>query len=667
MKNKKNKLPGMGWRILSFIPALNWISLLYIGIINSSAVSVVCAITYCLATFVFPSLSFILWIVGIIHYHIAYCSMQNQKNKFMSIPTALPEFSPQYEDLQPSNTEEIRNFSDITISGEIEQRQTIPSRTIPANDLIHDPFSLNSSQINFFSDMQKYASVNGEPAAFVPFMSYWPTYDSMNTLQKAWYFYWRSQVRQGNYVDTDLSYIFILMYELLSAVGWKTPQEGYEYVLQVWLEYRNTFPNLDRYLSNWTFDFAQLHGLEYTIPFEGNPVLLVPSTMTDILIEQHVDDIPLNLQFSLINALCDYSLAKSKFYDDNQGLMQEAIPRVVVLADAVLRKKTKMGILKTYGPEHSREQMYYAFKNSVCPQANTRITHSVKAYSKNKMLREYITELVRYSENVLRELKGYHGYLRGFSLDDETEKLIKSFLEKEYEEPVPQANEGAKKVELNLNFENINILREESDAVRTALQVEKSIVPVEEALLTDIHEVTALYISLSYEARHLLDRLEHSNWECELVPEDEILITEINRLAKHYLGYALLVKEENIVMAEDNYRDELAYIYENPPQLLEMEDIARQFDVSVLPSELREFVEYLVPEQQKALHVLLTCEQPKSKLEQIAEESMTMPQILLDQINEVAMQIFGDLLVEFRDQEPHISDEYITLLKRSIV
>ena len=240
-------------------------------------------------------------------------------------------------------------------------------------------------------------------------------------------------------------------------------------------------------------------------------------------------------------------------------------------------------------------------------------------------------------------------------------------LKREYEEPISQTNEAAKKAKLHLNFANIDILREESNAVRTTLYVEESIVPAEKALLADIHEVTALYVSLSPEARHLVDRLGHSSWECEQMPEDEALITEINRLAKHYIGYALLVKEGNIVTVEDDYRNELTYIYENPPQLPEMNDISRLFDLPVLPSELREFVEYLVPEQQKALHVLLTCEQPQSELERIAEGSMTMPQTLLDQINEVAIQTLGDLLVDFVDQEPHILDEYITSLKESIV
>ena len=108
---------------------------------------------------------------------------------------------------------------------------------------MHNPYT------KFFTDMERNASREGKNTAFVPFMSYWPTYDSMNKAQQAWYFYWRSQIRQGNYVDTDLSYIFVSIYELLNGIGWRDPQEGYQKLMQLWAAYRKKFPSLDHYLT----------------------------------------------------------------------------------------------------------------------------------------------------------------------------------------------------------------------------------------------------------------------------------------------------------------------------------------------------------------------------------------------------------------------------------
>jgi hypothetical protein len=257
--------------------------------------------------------------------------------------------------------------------------------------------------------------------------------------------------------------------------------------------------------------------------------------MTDILIALHAEDVPLKLHFSLIDALSDYSLVKSKFYKDgNQDLMHEAIPRVIALADAALRKNKQNGILDTYGSPSIKKQEYYAFTNAVCPQANKKIYVTIKDYSTYPKLRAYIKELVRYGENTMRELRGYQGLLRSVTIDEETAKLVENFLKKEYGQQATQANKTLKKSEVILDFENINILRVQSDAVRTALEVKETTIPDKKELLTDIQEITAIYTVISPSARSLLDRLEKSSWECSAVQGDEPLIAEINRLAELY-------------------------------------------------------------------------------------------------------------------------------------
>jgi len=70
-------------------------------------------------------------------------------------------------------------------------------------------------------------------ALFVPFKSYWPTYGHMTGAQSRWYFYWRSEVRQGRYHKTDLSYIFLHVYELINGVGWEEPTDGYRQLCQL--------------------------------------------------------------------------------------------------------------------------------------------------------------------------------------------------------------------------------------------------------------------------------------------------------------------------------------------------------------------------------------------------------------------------------------------------
>ena len=663
MHKTSQKLPGIVWRIISFIPAFNWIPLLYIGIKYRNIVNIISSITYCLVTFTFPTISPLLWIIGIIHYAI---TIQLLKKKINTTGrTAANKFRHVKRRMLPQEIKDSHGFSDLNIAGNPEKGIAIPPRTTPPVDYVQLTTFINTSQNKFFKDMRKYASLEGKPAVFVPFMAYWPTYDSMNKQQRLWYFYWRTQLRQGNFLHTDLSYVFLLVYEILSGVGWQKPQEGYELLMQLCSAYKSNYPTLTKYLSNWIFDFALQFNLPYNFLDEYDLVKLSPSAMTDALIDQHTNDIPLRLPFALIDVLCDYPVVKSKFFKEgNQDLMQEAIPRVIALADAALRKKTQKGIIATYGPSKSIKQDYFPFRNAVCPSANKKSVITVKPYSSNKRLRAQINELVRYGENTLRELRGWNGRLRGITLDAEMAKHISLFLTKEYGQIETKKDVSVNRSEVVLDIKSIEILREKSDAVRAALHVEDDTVSPEKESLTNLQEIRAICIALSTEARQFLNQLEQYNWERELLFEYEEIITEINRLAEPYLGCSLLIKEEGSIMVEDDYRDELDYIYQNPPQIPDAS--LTMFNLSTLPPELKEFFVMLAPEHLKALYALLASKHPLSDIEKIAEESMTMPQIIIDEINEIAMVALGDLIIDSMEQKPVIIDEYLTTFKQSI-
>jgi hypothetical protein len=126
------------------------------------------------------------------------------------------------------------------------------------------------------------------------------------------------------------------------------------------------------------------------------------------------------------------------------------------------------------------------------------------------------------------------------------------------------------------------------------------------------------------------------------------------------------VVEASKIIAEDDYRDELEYIYKNQPATSSEVNVSKLFDSSVLTPEMKEFVDALLPVQQKALYVLITSENPQSDLETIAEEANTMSQLLLDDINWLAVQLIGDIIVDAANQKPQILYEYIDLLKQSV-
>ena len=596
-------------------------------------------------------------------------------------------------------------FSDISVAGTEESSQAIPTRTIRTSVLPkethsgitvtitsnstakeNDTFDFDfdstysgySSHDRFMKDMKKYEDKVGVKAPFVPFMQYWPTYESMDRSQKAWYFYWRNEVRNERYPDTDLSYIFVHIYEILSGFGWKEANNGYDQLIKLWKAYKERFPKLDNYLFDWSHDFAQLHNLNYSMLEGADLRLPSQAALRDMLIDRHREDKPLKLSFALVDALCDYSIAGGKFYKDgNQMLMHDAIPRVVALADAALLKKKGKGILELYGPNRTRKQTYYAFQSAVCPYANKRIEISVRAYTSSQKLRTFINELVRYAENVLREIYGYRGRLRGIELDSETAALVRGFLRKEYSVK-PAVSATTKKVEINLDLSAIETLRAESNAVRDALEVTEADV-TETRLLTDLNEVTALINSLSSSAKELLYAFFIGKWSAVVESDSKVYVEEINRAAIQCLARELVVIENRLYIVEDDYRDELEHIFTTNPDIIKKSPETSQeienttsttndlFDVTNLSEGLQNVIEALADIQKQVLWAIVALADPKDHINALADEAMTMPEILIDEINDIASQEIDDILIDTFNDTTCILEQYEQELKDAVI
>lgn len=684
MQKLKIKLPGLFTRIISFIPVINWIALVILGKKCAHKMSIFFGIVWGILTFAVPDIAAYIWIIVMIQYAVMRRTIKkkymiekglterNKGDKFGDQPANVIEKSIQQRTVS-HQINPTMVFSDVVIEGDEEAKQLIPKRSIysEAKEFNFNTSFGSSSDSKFIRDMKIFEKKSGAKVPFVPFMAYWPTYDSMQRPQKAWYFYWRTEVRNENYIDTDLSYIFIYVYELLSGFGWKDAREGYSKLMAVWVQYRERYPKLDNYLFSWTFDFSLLHNLEYIESDLDGIRMPHQQTLKDILIDKHSEDKPLKLSFVLVDSLCDYSLTGSKFYKDgHQLLIQEAIPRVLALVDALLIRKKNRGILSLYGPNRTEKQSYYMFQSAVCPDANKKIDIMVKAYTSSQTLRSYINEIVRFGENILRAIYGYRGRLRGVTVDEETAVLIEKFLRKEYGFTNESKDDSLiPNTEVKLDFNSINELRNQSDAVRNALEVSEENQEKKE-LLTDLEEVRALLEVLTEDARKLIDYFVQNKWQCVNDADKITLVNEINKQANKYLACALIVPEQDLLIIEDDYRDELDYIYAD--QLKSSDGEGREdqlmysFSAEELSDGMQQVMENLTSVQVEVLQIVLAKESVQEKLEKIAEQVMSMPEILIDEINDIATQYLEDILIDTVGDEPCVLEQYEKELKQAM-
>src|SRR5690606_27634976 len=105
-----------------------------------------------------------------------------------------------------------------------------PRETARNRSSVEVRLSLSTPSGRFVEQAKKFVNTTERQANPTPFMQYWPTYEAMNSAQRKWYFYWRSQVRHDNYLPTDLSYIFLHVYEVIHLVGFDSAKDAFKYL-----------------------------------------------------------------------------------------------------------------------------------------------------------------------------------------------------------------------------------------------------------------------------------------------------------------------------------------------------------------------------------------------------------------------------------------------------
>lgn len=445
-----------------------------------------------------------------------------------------------------------------------------------------------------------------EPSAtFVPFMNYWPTYDSMTGSQSRWYFYWRGEVREQRYPDTSLSYIFLYVYELINGIGWTEPLEGYQCMVDLWMAYRERYSKLTPYMLDWITDFALVNQLSVSLHevFRHAPNELTGDVLELELMYRFRTE-PLDIPFPLLMQLSDVDVSKSKFYMEggDKSLMEYA-PKVFALVDAYLTKQQGLRLIEMFypGPPTERERPLFQSATYDDSQYGRSILIRVSRISKHTPLREFSTQLLRLTENKLRENLNFKGRLRGIELEPEIEILVSRYIDRMFSTTPVQQPTGPAVV---IDEDRLAQLQQDSDFVRDILTV---------------------------------------NVDEEIFLEDDD--TNLNSLAPP-------VEQQATLSSQDDIDD----VEETDHILAENLNLVT-WDVIGLPDEWVEFVGALSAPMLEALYVLKEGVGLLG-LQDLANEAGTMPELLLDDINEIAMDTLGDLIIDGDE----LVEEYMPML-----
>ena len=454
-------------------------------------------------------------------------------------------------------------------------------------------------------------------AHFSPFRHLWPSYNKMNRQQSLWYFYWRDQVRKGNYLDTDSGYIMLHSYELIHNIGVKNALDGYLQLRQLWLSYRKGAKELDSYMIDWLADYVVINDCSIDATQIYTDEAAFDYTLfyhPDLLLGQYLERPLSEMPLALIEKLTDYELRKSKFYNSDHGpLLEEYIPKVLDKVNEHMVKSSGEGIFERFRPDKSITIRRPRFMNALygSPMQELTVT-SFLPYTTSQPLKYLLTGIVKDTENKLRKKYKVRGRLRNYTVEPAVEKVIERTI-----------NPPAVKQKIKLDLAEIERLSQESEQIFEMLQVEEQEAPASPSFALPESQSAA------------------QSEEADDAKESGATSTSV---ATNGSDQASLPASDN--KPSQGSLDEAAF--EN------------------LPEEWAEFASQLTNYQFQILRAIITENDPSTRLNQIAEANAIMTEMMIDALNEIALETIGDIVIDAYPIPHIIEEEYVEAIQEMV-
>ncbi len=278
---------------------------------------------------------------------------------------------------------------------------------------------------DFERTMHKYLRLTVKEAEKVPFFSYVPQYSQLSKQRLSWYLYWRSMCRRREYVQTDLSYIILYIYELINFDNPRHPDRMIDELCSLWRAYRGDYPQLDRYLPDWVCDYCLIHAVR--LPFDTVSDFIYDTLENSTLKGFYYgSDMEGGGEYTwgMICVASLYSYKKSKYYTpENKEAFDVHIKAAVT--EALREKLCKL----SDGEGTYVNQKRDVYVGALCTASAKRTLYIEHIpFTQSHILRSEATLAVKYAENKLRGALGIKSRLSVSGLEQTVTDRIDSYF-----------------------------------------------------------------------------------------------------------------------------------------------------------------------------------------------------------------------------------------------
>lgn len=432
------------------------------------------------------------------------------------------------------------------------------------------------------------------------FSSYFPNYQMMSYKQLRTYFTWRTKVRQGVVEKTALSYAYLYVYELLTNIGVEGPLEGLEQLVWFWQEYRELDASLDNHVPAWIKDYHIYYDLPHSFA----------EFVEGVGMEEYYPELAeQENRFEQYCGIASYDIRKSAFVTgENLPLFQESVGQVLEQLSVLMADNGASFEDSVFQPMKSMA-VWQPFKDSLFFPANSQPDKTVMISTKEIYVCSHnswgVSKVITTERG--RKLLGY--------IFKQTEAVLRRLTG--YKHKLKADAEI-------LTHEAVQMLENKGTSI--------------EALVT--HIATKVY----REATKTVVTVDVGNLQRI---REEALVTQEKLTVPEDEEWSFVVKQEEALESKEQTA-------ESKPA----ENLLPVTEESSGPwAELKQA---LTKVELQALGVLL---QDAAGLKNFADTNGIMQEVLADSINEKAMDVIGDGLM---DEEFVLYEDYIEEVRKLV-
>lgn len=385
-----------------------------------------------------------------------------------------------------------------TRAGEEKTAHGLPYEYAPENRFIFSvKVAIWPSQYTFYEkfeqDALQFLDKNLGECEYVPFFSFMPQYSQMTSEQLKYYFWWRANVKKGNYLKTDFCYLQLLIYEIINLPKKIPPADGVNLLCDIWAAYRDKFPKLDKYLSEWVCDYCLVNNVSL-------PIEKVAHFLDDIIKNASFKEFYLSLSkddnayaVAVMELSSGYNYRKSKYItNENKKLFYTHIQgAMAAFAEKMASTDTRFNLCKTEIEPVMLSRDTYT--GAICSyRVKRRLSIKYVPITRNSELHFYITDAIKLAENYVRAYLGIKSRFATPHLTKNMRFVIGEYFEKHLPSSFSRVSYEKTKTELETQkYEHFYESEKEAVSFENAKEIESKSREILEKLALEFEEETA--------------------------------------------------------------------------------------------------------------------------------------------------------------------------------